>query len=57
MNTTIVNCIDGSFDLVMASENRGVKKNFIFLDLINEDQKTILIEVFIQLKPNQWISL
>ena len=57
MNTTIVNCIDDTFDLVITNENKGVKKNFIFLDLINEDQKTILIEVFIQLKPNQWISL
>jgi|688.fasta_scaffold240490_3 hypothetical protein len=57
MNTTIVNCIDDTFDLVITNENKGVKKNYTSLDLINEDQKTILIEVFIQLKPNQWISL
>jgi hypothetical protein len=57
MNTTIVNTIDGTFDLVITNENKGVKKNYTSLDLINEDQKTILIEVFIQLKPNQWISL
>jgi hypothetical protein len=57
MNTTTVNCIDGTFDLVITNENKGVKKNYTSLDLINEDQKTILIEVFIQLKPNQWISL
>jgi hypothetical protein len=57
MNTRIVNCIDDTFDLVITNENKGVKKNYTSLDLINEDQKTILIEVFIQLKPNQWISL
>jgi hypothetical protein len=57
MNTTIVNCIDDTFDLVITNENKGVKKNYTSLDLINEDQKTILIEVFIQLEPGQWISL
>jgi hypothetical protein len=57
MNTTIVNCIDGTVELVITNENKGVKKNYTSLDLINEDQKTILIEVFIQLEPGQWISL